>query len=234
VEPGRAAAVLADFGALTALANPVRRRLYELVADAGRAIGRDEAAAEIGVSRSLAAYHLDKLVERGLLEACFERRGGGSGPGAGRPAKLYRRARREFALRAPPRDYQLLSELLLRAGGDEQSDTATARLERVAYEFGGELAEAEKQQSGADPKLEVLLRARGYEPFDDEPGTVRLRNCPFDAAANRHPDLVCRLNLGLLGGILDGLGRRDAHALLEPGDGICCVAIRTTAGSGRA
>ncbi len=79
----RRAADLADLSSLSALGSQVRRRLYEFVSDAGRAIGRDEASASVGISRSLAAYHLDKLVERGLLEASFVRQRERGGPGAG-------------------------------------------------------------------------------------------------------------------------------------------------------
>ena len=226
MEPSRAAAALADLDALNALGNPVRRRLYECISAAGRGIGRDEAAASVGVSRSLAAYHLDQLVEQDLLEASFERRG----PGPGRPAKLYQRARREFVLRVPPRDYQLLCELLVRAVADDQSGVAAATLERVAYEFGHELAEAVTNEGGDAHALARVLSTRGYEPFEDEPGTLRLRNCPFESAASRYPDVVCRLNLGLVEGVLDGLDTRNARAVLEPREGVCCVAIRMTKG----
>ena len=231
MEPRRAAAALGDLRPLNALGNPVRRRLYEFVAGAARTVGRDEAAASVGISRSLAAYHLDKLVEQGLLEASFERPAGRTGPGAGRPAKLYQRVSREFALRVPPRDYQLLSELLVRAAAADQSGVVTDKLEEVAQEFGRDLGATTKHENGDDPNtLTSLLRTQGYEPFEDEPGTVRLRNCPFGTAASQNPELVCRLNLVLIKGVLDGLDS-DARARLEPGEGVCCVAIRTATDS---
>ena len=55
---------------------------------------------------------------------------------------------------------------------------------------------------------------------------LRLRNCPFHVAAQRHPELVCGMNLALLRGLLDGLGADGAEAALEPAPGRCCVAIR--------
>src|SRR5881227_3925287 len=124
-----------DLGALSALAEPTRRRLYDFVARSGRRVGREEAAQEAGIARSLAAYHLDRLVEHGLLEVDYARPAGRSGPGAGRPAKLYRRARREFVLRAPARDYRLLAELLVRAA-DEKGRAVRASIERAALELG--------------------------------------------------------------------------------------------------
>ena len=224
------AAGLGDLDALRALGNTVRRRLYEAVAAAGRAVGRDEAARSAGISRSLAAYHLDKLVGHGLLEASFERQGGRTGPGAGRPAKLYRRARREFVLRAPPRDYRLLGELLVRAAAGDQSGVVTPTLERVAYESGRELVEAERSQTDPDPSaLPRVLRTRGYEPFEAEPGILRLRNCPFETVAAEYRDIVCPVNLGLVQGIIDGLATH-ARAVLEPGEHRCCVAVKPTEG----
>ena len=80
---------LADMGPL---ADPLRRSLYLFVAAQGHEVSRDEAAAGTGISRSVAAFHLDKLVDGGLLEASFRRLGGRTGSGAGRSSKLYRRS----------------------------------------------------------------------------------------------------------------------------------------------
>jgi predicted ArsR family transcriptional regulator len=225
MEPRRAAD-LADLTPLSTLGSPVRRRLYELVSDAGGAISRDEASASAGVSRSLAAYHLDKLVEGGLLEASFLRQREHRGPGAGRPVKLYRRAQRDFVLRTPSRDYQLLGELLVRAADDDQSGTVRGTLERVAYKLGHSLGQRAKQDTAADRSgLREALRLRGYQPFEDEHGTVRLRNCPFETVAKQSPEVVCSLNLRLLQGLIRGLDLRKARAILKPDERHCCVAI---------
>jgi predicted ArsR family transcriptional regulator len=220
------AAGLCDLEALAVLGDRTRRRLYEFVAESGGPVSRDEAAEVAQIARSLAAYHLDKLVESGLLEASYGRPPGRSGPGAGRPAKLYRRTRREFVLRAPPRDYRLLGELLVRAADDDQSGGTVRRtLERVAYEAGRSLGERAKQGGGnGRSELEGVLRLRGYEPVEDEQGTVRLRNCPFETVASECPEVVCGLNLRLVEGLIDGLGIRR-RAALEPWQGHCCVAI---------
>jgi predicted ArsR family transcriptional regulator len=216
---------LGDMAPLNLLGHPVRRRLYDVVSAASGAIGRDEAAAAVGVSRSLAAYHLDRLVEQGLLEAGFARAEGRSGPGAGRPAKRYGRAQREFALRVPPRDYRLLAELLVAAAAEDDSGVIREALERVAYNSGRSLGEDANLETGEDRiTLECLLRRRGYEPFADESKTIRLRNCPFHAVARRDPEFVCGLNLRLVEGLIDGLDIH-AHAVLEPEARQCCVAI---------
>lgn len=213
----RRAANLHDLDALGALVDPARRRLYEFVAAAGRLVGRDEAAAAAGVSRSLGAYHLDKLASAGLLETAYARPPGRGGPGAGRPAKLYRRSEHEFTLGAPPRNYGLLAEIFLRAGDDD--DAARLAVEHAARRLGEELGRDAEMGS-----IARLLELRGYEPFEDD-GTIRFRNCPFHALAETHRQQVCSVNLALVEGLLDGAGASGLNASLEPGRAGCCVAV---------
>jgi len=214
------AAGLQDLDALRALTDPARRRLYELVCDAGRPVGRDEAAVGAGIGRTLAAYHLDRLAADGLLEVSYGRRSGRSGPGAGRPAKLYRRSERVFAVGAPPRDYLLLAEILLRAD-DEGGPAVRRAVERSARAVGEEIG-----RGGDRAAIEAILRERGYEPFTDEDGTLRFRNCPFYSLADEHRSAVCSLNLALVEGILAGAGAAGLRASLEPDRAGCCVAVR--------
>ena len=216
------ATALADAEALGLLADPTRRKLYELIAGCARPLSRVDAAEAAGIARPLAAYHLDKLVAHGLLEAIYQRSPERSGPGAGRPPKLYRRAQREFEARTPARDYRLLAEVLLEAAGNGGSETRAA-VARAAHEVGRELG-AEAGERG-EP-LEELLRRRGYEPDTEEGRLLRLRNCPFDRLAGEHSELVCGLNLALLEGVLDELGGEAEQAVLDPRPGRCCVAIR--------
>jgi predicted ArsR family transcriptional regulator len=206
--------------ALSALDDPTRRRVYEYVSAQGRPVGRDETAGALGIGRTLAAYHLDRLAAGGLLSVAYERRSGRTGPGSGRPAKMYERAGDEVAVSVPPRDYGVAARLLADAAAhDEQGGTRRAlrdAAEALGHEIGAEDA----------GDLAPLLRARGYEPYDDEDGVMRLRNCPFHAVAQRHPEVVCEMNLALLGGVVAG---RDVEAVLEPGPGRCCVALRRRA-----
>jgi len=214
--------------ALSALDDPVRRRLYDHVSRAAEPVGRDEAARHAGIARSLAAYHLDKLAEEGLLTVAYERRSGRSGPGAGRPAKLYARSEREFSAAVPPRDYGLAARLLAEAAAGDESQAAARALRAAA----GRLGRAAGRESSAEPDgLPELLAARGYEPYEDG-AALRLRNCPFHAAARQHPEVVCEMNLALLRGLLDGRGGDDAEAVLEPAPGRCCVAIRNAGRAG--
>lgn len=213
--------------ALSALGDRTRRRVYDFVSLQGRPIARDEAASALGIGRTLAAYHLDRLAADGLLSVAFERRSGRSGPGAGRPAKVYERSQREMAVSLPPRDYGLAAELLAHAAARDEHGGTRSALRDAADSLGREIA----AEATDPPDLEPLLRQRGYEPFhddDDDGDVVRLRNCPFHAVAQRHPEVVCDMNLSLLSGLLAGLDARDIEAVLEPGPGRCCVAIKHT------
>src|SRR5438105_14446775 len=90
-----------DIERVALLDEPARRRLYDFVSGRNAPVGRDEAAAATGMSRGLAAFHLDRLAEAGLLDVEFRRLTGRTGPGAGRPAKLYARAGRRVSVNLP-------------------------------------------------------------------------------------------------------------------------------------
>jgi predicted ArsR family transcriptional regulator len=206
-----------ELARLAALDEPVRRRLFAYIRSSAEPVSRENAAEAVGISRSLAAYHLDKLVEQDLLAASYQRPEGRSGPGAGRPAKVYV-ARGEVSVSVPPRDYELAADLLAEAA--ETSDQARTALDAVAARTGRRLGDGERGS------LEDALASRGYEPFEDEAGVIRLRNCPFHRLAQQHRDVVCGMNQAYLSGLLEGLERADLEASLEPEPGRCCVAIR--------
>jgi predicted ArsR family transcriptional regulator len=215
-----------EIEAMGLLQDPARRSLYEYVVIQGREVSRNEAAQAVGVQRTLAAFHLDRLADAGLLEVEFRRTNGRTGPGAGRPSKLYRRASSEHALSLPPRDYmrmaQVFGEALERAGA-EDALYAAARDSGLAA--GRELADARKRVSVQD--LHEVLSERGYEPYEVE-GHVRLRNCPFHSVSRQFPALTCGANLALVQGLLVGSGLAETYqAELAPESRGCCVAIRS-------
>src|SRR3984957_3477538 len=212
---------MTDLASVSSLDDPVRRRLYEVVRERAEPVGRDEAAAAAGVGRALAVYHLDKLVESGLLTASYQRPPGRRGPGAGRPAKVYARSDREFAVTVPPREYELAARLLVQAVEADPSGRSRVVLIEAARRLGAELAGA----AGAAGDLEGALAGHGYEPSRGGDGVIRLRNCPFRQLAEQHRDVVCGMNLGLIEGILAGLGADGLRPVLDPRPGHCCVAI---------
>jgi predicted ArsR family transcriptional regulator len=212
---------LEPVSALSALGDPTRRSAYDHVTAHGRPVGRDEVATALGIGRTLAAYHLDRLAKEGLLSVAYARRSGRTGPGAGRPAKLYERSDRELAVSIPPRDYGLAARLLAHAAAHDEEGATRRALRAAAESLGREIA-----ATATDPRdLDRLLRERGYEPYEDDAGAVRLRNCPFHAVAQSHPEVVCDMNFSLMSGLIAGLDA-EAQAVLEPGPGRCCVAIK--------
>jgi predicted ArsR family transcriptional regulator len=204
-----------------ALAEPLRRELYLYVAGQAEPVSRDQAAAAVGTARSTARFHLDRLVADGLLEVEFRRLTGRSGPGAGRPAKLYRRVPGEIAVSLPERDYHLAGDVLARAVEDSavSGDPVLDCVRRAAAECGTAIAE----QAGGTG-LSAVLADQGYEPRE-EGGRVVLANCPFHRLAREHTELVCTMNLAMLDALVDGLGARDVRPRLDPAPGRCCVTL---------
>jgi len=209
-----------DIEAIAVLQDPVRRRLYEFVAAQDHEVSRNEAAEGAGIQRTLAAFHLDKLVDAGLLETESRRISGRSGPGAGRPAKLYRRSGAEHQFSIPARDYRTAADLLAEVAEVARLDT---QLQDAARREGRSAARAAGPVEDLDAAA-ALLAARGYEPrMDEGEDVLRMANCPFHALSESHPPLVCGMNLALLEGLLEGAEGLSVRMDARPG--LCCVAV---------
>jgi predicted ArsR family transcriptional regulator len=229
-EPLDPADLKAQIAVVAALDEPVRRALYQYAVSQPVAVGRDEAGQAVGVSRELAAFHLDKLAELGMLDVEFRRLSGRQGPGAGRPAKLYRPSHRQIEVAFPDRRYELAGHLLAQALEDKSTLPAEA-LDRAARRFGEDLGTQARRHLGRRPspdrllqQAEAVLRSYGFEPTVDG-SEIRLRNCPFDALAREHRELVCGMNLAILEGLLTGLRTEAFTARLAPEPGMCCVVV---------
>ncbi len=221
----------ARVAAVAALDEPTRRQLYEHVAAQPEAVSRNEAAAALQLPRTTAAFHLDRLAEEGLLDVIYARRTGRSGPGAGRPAKLYRRSRHQISLSLPGRRYDLAGRLLAAAldEAEQSGDPPRAVLDRRSYQLGVELGQTAR---AADPHSRQtamlgILQAHGFEPRPEGPAVV-LGNCPFHALAQEYPETVCRMNRHLLDGLLHGLGETGWRARPRPPADDCCVDLQPT------
>ncbi len=231
----------ARIAGVAVLADPVRRGLYDAVVAAGDAVSREQAAAVAGVPRATAAFHLDKLVAEGLLDVEYRRLTGRTGPGAGRPAKLYRRAGRELSVSVPPRRYDVAAKLLAQAVDDAAATGVAIRIAvtRRATAFGAELAAQARARLTGRASRAALRRAlaetlaeHGFEPRAEGPRTV-LGNCPFHALAAEHTELVCGLNLAALAAAAER-AETGLVARLDPLDGRCCVVLEPPPrGSGR-
>jgi predicted ArsR family transcriptional regulator len=222
------------------LNDPVRRSLYEFVVHRVEPVSREEAAAAVGVQKSLAAFHLDKLADEGLLDVEFRRLTGRTGPGAGRPAKLYRRSDRQIDVTLPPRQYDLAGRLLAEAiaRGESSGRPVRDELQQVSFDFGRSLGEKAVDAAGGARASKAKLRAalvevltaHGFEPRTTGPD-VTLANCPFHALSEQFTELVCGMNLNLMQGVrsvLD-LGPSELEPRLEPEPGQCCVKFCSSA-----
>ncbi|MGA5418053.1 helix-turn-helix transcriptional regulator [Streptomyces pseudogriseolus] len=209
-----------DVSAVAALDEPTRRRLYDHVVRQPGPVSRDEAAEALGLTRQTAAFHLDRLADESLLDVVYERRSGRTGPGAGRPAKLYKRSSRQVTVSLPERHYELAGRLLAQALEESEATGEPVRsvLHRKAHELGAQLA------GPGQANVFTVLEENGFEPRRDGDAII-LGNCPFHALAREHTQTVCGMNLHLLSGVLEGLADSGFQACLAPSPGHCCVRL---------
>jgi predicted ArsR family transcriptional regulator len=210
-----------DIEAIVVLEDPVRRRVYEYVAAQDHEVSRNEAAEGAGIGRTLAAFHLDKLADAGLLVTESRRLTGRSGPGAGRPAKLYRRSGAEHQVSVPARDYRTAADLLAEVADGARLDvelrSAAVRQGRAARAAAGPVEDLDA--------VRAVLAARGYEPRADG-AVLRLVNCPFHVLSERHPALICGMNLALLEGLVEGAD--GVRVRMDSRPGLCCVVVESS------
>lgn len=211
------------------LDDELRQGMYTFIRAARRPVTRDEAAAAVGISRKLAAFHLDKLVDAGVLRADYQQ----GTRKVGRAPKVYQPVETDIAISLPPRHHDLLADILVDAVlADDSRDAAL----RVAHERGKDLGAAERAQArpgrlGAERSLTLAttaLQRNGFEPDRTSPTCVRLHTCPFHPLSARAPEMVCGINHAFLTGLLDGLDTTTVHAVLDPRAGECCVEIRAS------
>ncbi len=218
--------------ALGTLADDHRRRMYLFIREQGRPVGREEAAATVGISRKLAAFHLDKLVDKGLLKAHYMRLSEKRGPGAGRSSKVYEPTDSEIAVTVPSRSYDFAAKILIEAmrSRGPWRTTVPEAARQEGLELGRKVRSDKRLRSpGTARTLELsqeVLFDRGYEPYRDHQDGVRLRNCPFHALAQQSVEIVCGMNQAFIDGFLKGLGNESVTAVLDPQPGQCCVRLQ--------
>ncbi|MDT7573080.1 MAG: hypothetical protein QOE05_3254 [Actinomycetota bacterium] len=231
--PGPDADTDAQIERVSLLRDPLRRSIYRFVSRAAEPVSRDDVAGAVDASRSLVAFHLDKLVDSGMLRTSFRRLTGRTGPGAGRPAKLYERSDQQLEVSLPAREYELAAHLLLQALDSGSKAGSGERLQAAARQLGERSGAEEAERNGVPrgraaslDRVEPVLERLGYEPFR-ESGSICLSNCPFHALAEQSTATVCGMNLALIDGVLFGLKAKGVVAELAPSPGRCCVQITT-------
>jgi predicted ArsR family transcriptional regulator len=236
--PGQGGGVSAEdldarLATAASLAEPVRRALYRYVVGQPEPVSRDQAAQGVGVARHVAKFHLERLVTDGLLDVGYRRPPGRDGPGAGRPAKVYRRSARQVDVTLPERRYELAGHLLAQAVNDAEHEgvPVSEALHRAAAETGRTRGEEARRRVGSRPSHTTVMAATaevledcGFQPRTDPDG-VSLTNCPFHTLARDYTDLVCRMNLALVDGLLAGLRVKRLEATLDPEPTRCCVRL---------
>ena len=219
---------------LSVLDDDLRRRIFLFVRAQGLPVSRERVATEVGISRKLAAFHLDKLTEKGLLTHHYARPAGKGGPGAGRPAKVYEPSPMTIEISVPQRQYELAGRLLLdgvanQTEGTSARDTTNAAALSQGSELGARAGAGRGlRHPGPERTLaaaEEILSDQGFEPFRESAKVVALRNCPFHRLAERSPEVVCGMNRSFIEGIVRGLGNETVEVVLEPEQGHCCVKL---------
>jgi predicted ArsR family transcriptional regulator len=218
----------ADLMAVALLAEPTRQRLYLYLRERREPVGREEAARQTGVKPRLAAFHLDRMADAGLLDVEYRRLSGRIGPGAGRPAKVYSVSPRSFSVEIPQTRYALAASMMAtvlsaagsRAGAESLQDVAAS----VGENIGGEIRRRARTKVARQKAVQRKLTQLGYEPQMQESGEWRMRNCIFSELSMSHRELVCPMNAAFVTGLLDGahLSLHVERRTERPG---CCVRL---------
>ena len=173
-------------------------------------MNRDQAAAGAGVARHTAKFHLDKLVDDGLLEVEFSLPRA-AGDRRGPTHEVLPRAAREVSVSLPERHYELAGRLLAPARSSRRNATrcpSATRFGMLRTTPGSKSAcrPAPAGKRAGDARLAAagteVLGECGYEPRRDADG-VTLVNCPFHVLAQEYTELVCGMNLELMHGLVE-------------------------------
>lgn len=193
---------------ITAFSDPDLRELLLLARGRAAELTADDAAEALGVHRNVARARLDRLAEAGLLDVSHERRTGRSGPGAGRPAKVYRVAPETTAVEFPPRRFTSLVGRLL----EELPERGrTQALRRVGEDFGRELADAARLKPAATvrgglERMCAAVRSLGFQAsvaeIDGDTAVLRTPTCPLRPLVLEHPE-AAEIDRGMWAGLVE-------------------------------
>lgn len=215
----------ADLIAVGLLAEPTRHQLYLYIRERHEPVGREEAAQHVGVKPRIAAFHLDRMADAGLLDVEYRRLSGRVGPGAGRPAKVYSISSRSFSVMIPQTRYALAASIMAASLSADGTESPQQVATSVGTSFGDEIRRQERTKAARLEAVQVRLTQLGYEPKVEESGEWTMRNCIFAELSRSHREIVCPMNAAFITGLLGGAhlhSLRVERRVAEPG---CCVQV---------
>lgn len=194
--------------ALEAVGDPELRAALRFVRSRRRPVTADELAANQTVHRNVARARLERLAQAGLVVSDFERRSGRSGPGAGRPAKVYAPAPETTAIEFPDRNYAELVGLLVDALPERGR---RRRLRELGVELARPLAgcagltPARDVRRGAERVCDALGRLgfqASVEEVRDDTIVISTPTCPLRPLVVANPELA-DVDRGMWCGLLE-------------------------------
>jgi predicted ArsR family transcriptional regulator len=196
----------------SAFGDPTRRDIYLAIRETPAGVTATEVADRFDLHPNVARHHLEKLSAGGYVTVDVDRVDGVRA--AGRPSKRYRIAEQDAVLMFPPRRDDLLATLLARALDVLPPDQAEAMAEEVGFDYGKTLAarmapsEGHRSVKAALATVAEALTAHGFSSHAESSGsslTIVSEHCPFGAAAQQYPHVVCAVDRGLIRGLMSGL-----------------------------
>ena len=212
---------LGDLAAI--LGDPTRRGIYLSIREAGGSSTVSRVADSFGIHPNVARHHMERLVAEGYLEEVAPPEG--EGPPAGRPPRHYQATAREIEVSYPPRRFDLLAELLVQVIERLDAADAPAVAEEIGFRFGTDLAAETGLAGGQDAQgalqavsgaLETLGFGMAPDPADR---SLLTSHCPFGVTATNHPEIVCRIDQGIVRGLMEAARGAPGSVVVSPHEG---------------
>ncbi|MFI7153446.1 helix-turn-helix transcriptional regulator [Nonomuraea sp. NPDC050022] len=201
-----------------ALAVASRLRLLDVLRASEGPLDVRELAAACGLHVTTARFHLDVLIDAGLVRS----QAGQSGA-RGRPRRLYSPANHAVAPGGHT-GYELLSALLAAHWAGDRDERAQ-RAEQAGWAWSGQRellpapTAATATLSEAAVHVNAVFAELGFDPelaHDGDSTLIRLHACPFRAIAATHPEVVCSIHLGMLRRALADVDAPPTTVSLQP------------------
>jgi predicted ArsR family transcriptional regulator len=205
---------------LAAAGDPQLRRVLLYARSRHDPFTAHEVALALGVHRNIARNRLDRLAGAGFLTVSPERRGGRGGPGAGRPANVYRVAPELEAIEFPDRR---LAELIGLLVGKLPARSREKALREAGEDFGRSLAAAASLKASGNVRTGLqrvcdALGSLGFQAsvhsFAGDTAILETPTCPLRPLVVKWPDAGC-IDRGMWAGLVECGVRGVSAGLIE-------------------